>query len=404
MPNPSVLISGAGIAGPALAVCLARAGFGDVTVVESAPALRPGGYAVDFRGDAQLAVVERIGLRRELEAVQTHMGAVAYVDERDRELARMPSDIFSGDLEILRGDLSQVLFDAGREQCDYRFADSVTALAEHDGGVDVRFASGEERTYDLVVGADGLHSTVRGLRFGPEAEYRRELGYFAAVYTTPNHLGLDRAGRFHSVPGRTAGMYAARDNTEAKAVFYFASEALDDLREPERQKATLRSVFADVGWEVPRLLAGLDAAPDLYFDSASQIEMPAWSAGRTVLLGDAGYCASLLGGNGTGLAVVGAYVLAGALAAAGGDHRAAFASYEATMRPYVAANQKQGREGGSFLVPASRTMIRLRNLSFRTLPYMPWKGVVARMARRTADAIDLPPDTVQPLEPIRRSQ
>jgi 2-polyprenyl-6-methoxyphenol hydroxylase-like FAD-dependent oxidoreductase len=387
-----VLISGASVAGPALAHWLNRTGH-RVTVVERAPAPRDGGYAVDFRGAAHLAVLERMGILPDIRQNATKMGAMRYVDATGRTLATMPADVFSGDVEILRGDLSRILYDRTKDAVEYIFGDSITALAQDGDGVHVTFAGGAARRFDLVVGADGLHSNVRALVFGAESRFRRDLGLHSAVFTTANHLGLDHTGLLHSTPGRTAGIYSARDNTEAKAVFFFASNLLPDggydPHDTAAQKKLLAEVFAGSGWEVPRLLREMWPAPDFYFDANSQIRLDRWSTGRVVLLGDAAWAAGP-GGNGTGTAMVGAYILAGELHAAGGDHRVAFARYEQQLRDYVAGNQKQASGGAGFLAPGTRRRIWLRNQMFRTLPYMPWKGLVARMAAKTASAINLP--------------
>src|SRR5205814_2422504 len=182
---------------------------------------RDGGYAVDFRGSVHLAVLERMGLLGDIRRAATEMGAMAFVDARGRQPASMPADVFSRDVEILRGDLTRILYDATRADSEYLFGDSIATLTQHDDRVDVTFECGRERSFDLVVGADGQHSVVRSLGWGDAGSHH--LGYYVAIFTTPNHLRLDRTGRFHSVPGRFAGMYSARQNTEAKAMFYFAS-------------------------------------------------------------------------------------------------------------------------------------------------------------------------------------
>ncbi|WP_433712437.1 FAD-dependent monooxygenase [Nocardia sp. CA-084685] len=171
--------------------------------------------------------------------------------------------------------------------------------------------------------------------------------------------------------------YSARRNTEAKAVFAFESEQLDyDYRDIEQQKKIVADRFDGQGWEVPKLLAHLDTAEDFYFDAMAQIHMDDWSKGRVALVGDAGYCASPLSGQGADLSLVGAYILAGELAAAGGDHTIAFARYRAEMLPMVRACQNIAEGVGKWYAPPSNSMIRMRNLNVRLLPYLPWRGLI----------------------------
>ncbi|MEU8386052.1 FAD-dependent monooxygenase [Streptosporangium sp. NPDC048865] len=389
LKNKNILISGAGVAGPALAHWLHRHGF-TPTIVERAPGVRDGGYAVDFRGDAHLTVLGRMGILDDVRRERTNMGAMTYVDAAGRKVSTMPADVFSGDLEILRGDLGRILYEHTRDHVEYVFDDSITSLTEDPTGVRVTFERGEPRRFDLVVGADGLHSTVRALAFGPESRFVRDTGLYCAIFTTANHLGLDHTGRIHNAPGKLVGMYSARGNTEAKATFHFGSPSLSyDRRDTERQKKILAEAFAGVGWEAPRLLDAMWEAEDFYFDSISQVHMDTWSAGRVTLLGDAACCASPPSGMGTGLAMIGAYVLAGELAAAGGDHRAGFARYEEAVREYAAGCQKAGDGVGRWMVPDSRFMAWFVNQNYRLLPYVPWKGLIAKGIRRTANAIVL---------------
>ncbi|MFI6500392.1 FAD-dependent monooxygenase [Nonomuraea typhae] len=395
-----ILISGASVAGPALALMLTRYGF-RVTIVERAPGPRDGGYAVDFRGRAHLRVLREMGVLAAIEREQTNMGAMWSVNESGKKLVKMPDDIFAGDVEILRGDLARILYEATRGESEYVFGDSIASLDEDAHGVAVTFERGPTRRFDLVVGADGLHSTVRRLAFGPEERYASYLGLYNAVFTTPNHLNLDHTGLSLNLPGgRMAATYSARGNREAKAVFWFGSEPLAyDRHDVGQQRRILADAFSDAGWIVPRLLADLREADDLYFDSISQIRLDRWSRGRVVLLGDAAWCASPLSGMGTGLAAVGAYVLAGELATAGFPE--AFARYEQIMRPYVAGAQKSAEGVAGFMVPKTRLMTRLMNLSYRLLPYLPWKGAMARSIRKTAEAVSLPDYPAAPV-PRRR--
>jgi 2-polyprenyl-6-methoxyphenol hydroxylase-like FAD-dependent oxidoreductase len=388
MEQKDVLISGASVAGPALAFWLARRGFRPV-VVERFGQLRGGGYAVDFRGRVHLGVLERMGLLEEVRARQTHLRAIRYVDGDGKTVASMPPVFFAGDVEILRGDLAAVLYRATRDDTEYIFGDSVTGLTQDDGGVHVTFERAAPRTFDLVIGADGVHSNVRRLAFGPEGQFARDLGLFVSVFTVPDVAGPDRAGQLHGVPGRTAGLFPAADPDRATAQFYFTAPGLRwDPRDADGQRQILAEAFAGLGWQVPRLLAEMPAAPDFYFDTTSQVRMDTWSAGRVALIGDAGYAAGP-GGNGTGNAVVAAYILAGELAA-GQGHRAAFARYEQRLRPYVEGGQKQAAGSEAFLAPPTWKKIRQRNRFLKVLPYLPVSGLISRAATKTATAITLP--------------
>ncbi len=386
MTNRRILISGASVAGPALAFWLRRHGF-TPTVVERASQLRDGGYAVDFRG-ASLRVLDRMGLLEQVEAAATRMGDVTYVDGDGRPLVVTPASFQSGELEILRGDLSRILYDATKDDVEYVFGDSITGVLDHDDGVTVTFEHGEPREFDLVIGADGLHSNVRSLVFGDESQYRRDLGYYVSICTVPNHLGLDHVGRFYNEPNRTIGVYSARDNAEAKALFWFGSPPIDyDHRDVERQRRIVEETFGGAGWETSTLLDAMREAPDFYFDSASRIVLDSYSRGRVALVGDAAYCAAPLSGMGTSLAIVGAYVLAGELAA--GDHVTAFAAYQREMRGFVDACQKLAQGNGKWFVPPTRGWIRLRNLNYRLLPYLPWRKVIEELPLKAGNAITL---------------
>lgn len=385
----TVLISGASVAGPALAYWLHRHGFAP-TIVERAPALRDGGYAVDFRGEAHLTVLRRMGILDALRAARTGTGSMSYVNSAGKPQAKLPADLFAGDLEVLRGDLARILYDATKEHTEYVFGDSVTSLAEDADGVHVTFERGAPRRFDLVIGADGLHSRTRSLAFGPEERYVKHLGVYCAIFTTANHLGLDRTGHAYRTAGRLVAMYSARENTEAKALFYFGSPQLDlDRRDVTRQQQLLAEQFAGNGWQSDHLLEQMRHAPDFYFDSVGQVRMDSWSRGRVALLGDAAYCPSSLSGMGSGLALVGAYVLAGELAAARGDHRTAFARYEREMRAYAEGCQKMGDGVAKLMVPESRLLGAFLNRYYKVMPYLPGKDMAAKIARKAAENITL---------------
>ncbi|MDJ1136980.1 FAD-dependent monooxygenase [Streptomyces iconiensis] len=370
--NRNVLISGAGVAGPALAYWLGRYGFSP-TVVELAPAPRGGGQAVDFRGETHLTVLERMGVLEELRGLGTGGSPITFVDERGRAHLRLPAEFAGGEVEVLRDDLTRVLAAHGLPYTEYVFGDTITRLTGTRSGVRAEFRHGEPREFGLVIGADGIHSHVRRLAFGPEERFVTHLGHYAATWELPNHLGLGAGSVAHTAPGRFAGVGGDhRDPARAAAFFLFASPRLTyDRQDPEQHKSLLTGAFSGLGWEVPHLLGSLHDAPQLYFDSLSRADVGTWSRGRIALLGDAA-CGATIGGMGTGTAVVAAYVLAGELALADGDHGAAFTRYEDRVRPYAEVCQKGGERTGRFLAPGTRTAIRLRDTLLSRRPVMNW--------------------------------
>ncbi|MBB5917477.1 2-polyprenyl-6-methoxyphenol hydroxylase-like FAD-dependent oxidoreductase [Nocardia transvalensis] len=371
----TVLISGASIAGPALAYWLHRYGF-EVTVVEKADALRGGGYPIDIRGTA-LDVVERMGLLPQLRDAHINTRLLTFLHPDGSPITSLRPDAIVGgvegrDLEVRRGDLARVLYDAIRDDVEFLFTDIVTALDDHAGGVDVTFRSGARRTFDLVIGADGLHSGVRGLVFGPEERFHRYLGYCFAGFTMRNDFGLSHEGVIWNTPGRGAALYAVGDSEYIHGFLNFTrpEPPFDAFRDPATQRDLVASVFADAGWEIPRMVAAMRADDDLFFDVVSQIHLPRWSAGRVALVGDAGYAPSFLTGQGSSIALVGAYMLAGELATAP-DHTSAFTAYEQATRPFVEQNQALVTEGDAVLFPATDEALAQRNTALRTLTALP---------------------------------
>ncbi|WP_326694869.1 FAD-dependent monooxygenase [Streptomyces sp. NBC_01267] len=393
--NRTVLISGASIAGPALAYWLGRHGF-EPTVVELAPALREGGQAVDFRGETHLTVLERMGLLPELRRIQTGGSPMHFVGEDGRTLLRLPAEFAGGAVEVLRGDLARVLYERSLPHTEYVFGDSITRLTETPTGVRADFRHGASREFGLVIGADGLHSHVRQLAFGPERDFVSHLGYYAAAWTLPNYLGPGKGPAGYNVPGRLASVGVDHRNPErARAFFVFAADELAyDRHDPEQQKQLIAQAFSGLGWEVPRLLASLREAPDLYFDSISRADVATWSTGRVALVGDAA-CGATIGGMGTGTGVVAAYVLAGELARADGDHRAAFTRYENRLRRYAEGCQKSGDRTGKFLAPGTARGIRFRNgLLSRPL----FLNQMLKMGEKISSIADLPDYSGRPAE------
>jgi 2-polyprenyl-6-methoxyphenol hydroxylase-like FAD-dependent oxidoreductase len=238
--------------------------------------------------------------------------------------------------------------------------------------VHVTFRNAPPRAVDLVVGADGLHSGVRGLAFGPEDRFRHDLGFAFAGFSMDETWGLDRELVAHNAPGRMAAGYAVRGQTGLVGMLAFATPPgfAVDPGDVAGQRDLVAAAFDGGGWEVPRLVAAMRTAEDFFFDTVSQIRMPRWTTGRVALVGDAAYAPALLSGQGTSLALVGAYVLAGELAAAGGDPAVAFAAYQRALRPFVERNQGIARSGGAALIPRTRTGLWLRNRVFAALPYL----------------------------------
>ncbi|NEW70374.1 FAD-dependent monooxygenase [Streptomyces rhizosphaericus] len=370
-----VLISGASISGPALAYWLHRSGFA-VTVVEKAGALRDGGYPIDIRGTAT-EVVRRMGILPRLRDAHVDSRRCTFLDADGGEVASLsPSAVAGGvegqDLEVRRGDLATALYGIVRDDVEFLFDDSIDTLDQSGPGVDVTFHSGRRRTFDLVVGADGMHSHTRESVFGPEERFHRYLGYCFAIFTMPNTFGLSREVMMWNTPGRAAALYAVGNSDELHAflTFHQPEPPIDALRNPEAQRDLVATVFADAGWEVPGMVRAMRDADDLFFDTAGQIRMPHWSSGRVALVGDAAYAPSFLTGQGSSLALVGAYMLANALAT-NRDHTVAFAAYERDAGEFVAMNQALVDNGGARLFPTTARALEQRNTMLRGLVTMP---------------------------------
>ena len=394
--SENVLISGAGIAGPALAYWLHRYGFRP-TVVEVSPVPRPGGQTVDIRGIAR-EVVTQMGLMPAVQARLLHERGLQYVRASGRRSAAMPAELLDGagpvaELEILRGELSSILLDATACEVEYVYGDSITGLVEDDRGVAVTFQHGGERRFDLVVGADGVHSRVRSIAFGPESEYVRHLGGYGSFFTVETPEPLDGWMKIYSAPGgRWVGLRPDHNLHHAKALLNFRSPVLSyNRRDVHEQKDLLAKTFAGLGWHTEHILDGMRAADDFYLDSTSQVVVPEWSRGRVVLLGDAGYCGSPLAGHGTALSLVGAYVLAGELAVAEGNHLRAFPAYQRELQGYVQQRTELPPGGVKLAMPMTATGIRLRDASTRLMTSRPFRPLLAKLAAAGPDKITLKP-------------
>lgn len=371
MPRAAtVLISGAGIAGATLAYWLRRAGFTPV-LVESAPALRTGGYMIDFWGPG-FEVAERMNLDHRLRHVGYRVRELRVVDNEGLVRARVGTEALLRSMgeryvSLLRGDLAAELYRLIEGRVEILLGEEVMALNEDGSGVQAHFASGALRRFDLVVGADGLHSRVRRLVFGTRKEAEVPLGYFAAAFTAASYPHRDELVYVsHATRGRQVARFALRDRRTVFFMVLLAELAQGRLLHTvDQQKAFLRDAFVSAGgWEMPDVLRALERAEDLYFDTVSQIRLPRWACGRVALLGDAASCPSLLVGEGASLAMAGAYLLAGELASRA-SHEAAYAAYESRLRPLIARKQQAARRIGGWFAPRTRFGLHLRNLLTR---------------------------------------
>jgi 2-polyprenyl-6-methoxyphenol hydroxylase-like FAD-dependent oxidoreductase len=375
--RPSVLISGASVAGPVLAYWLQRFGFVP-TVIERNAELRSGGggHAVDLFGPV-VELMGWMGVLDEVEQARTRTEVIALVLSDGRSYA-VPADMASEGvsarhIEIMRGDLARILYDAARDQVEYVFGDSIAAVHDDGTRVEVTFERGAPRTFDLVVGADGLHSVTRRLVFGPEEPFMRFLGGYLAVFTVPNFLHLENRMMIFTVPGRVAAIYPVGDLTQARTVLLWRTpEPHDyDRHDQDAQRRLIHNLYGDLGWEVPRLLAELDQADDLYMDAISQVVMDSWTRGRVALVGDAGYSPGAAVGGGTSVAIIGAYVLASELVRSGGDHARGFAAYQRTLEPVIRQSRLIGPTAIKLIIPQKRLQIWTIAQGMRVIPHLP---------------------------------
>ncbi len=386
-----IAISGAGVAGAALAHWLHRTGH-TPTLLEQAPRFRTGGYMIDFWG-VGYQVAKRMGIEEAIRAAGYEMERLCSVGSRGEVKADVDVDVFrrllGADFTSLpRGDLAAAIYTTIEDKVETIFGDSIATVDEHDDGVRLALDSGGTGEFDLLIGADGLHSNVRRLVFGPEQQFERYLGCKVAACVVDGYRPRDELAYVtYAVPGRQLARFALRGD-RTTFLFIFRAEHGDPGEPPKTQ---LHNVFGDCGWEANDMLAALDAGPggvkDLYFDVVSQIHMDRWSRGRVLLVGDAAGCISLLGGEGTGLAITEAYVLAGELARAGGDHRRAFDAYENRLRPFIESKQAGAARYIGFFATRTRSGLWLRDLAMRTMNFAPMTRLLAGSVR---DDFELP--------------
>lgn len=367
-----IAIVGAGIAGPTLAYWLSRYGH-QPTLIEKAPRLRTGGYVVDFWGGGY-AVAERMGLTDELHAAGYAVREVRLVDQNSRRVGGFSAEVFRRNLDgrfatVPRGDLAAMIYRSVDHRAETLFGESVSAIMQHDSGVRVTLERGGSRQFDLLVGAGGIHSPVRDLVFGPESRFATDLGYRVAAFEAAGYQPRDELVYLaYTMPGRMVARFAMRDE-KTLFLFVFTTDHMSgpDPQDVSQVKTALHQVFGNAGWECPEILRRLDGASDVYFDRASQIVMDHWSDGRVALLGDAAAAVSLLAGEGAGLAMVQAYILAGELSRAGADHQDAFRRYERQLRPIVEARQRSARGFATTFAPKTALGVWTRNQASKLL-------------------------------------
>ena len=366
MNAKTVLIAGAGISGPTLAFWLKAAGF-EPTLIERAPKLRASGYVIDFWG-LGYDIAERMDLASDIERTGYHMREMRIVNDRSERVAGFGTSVFreltGGRFVTLgRSDLSRLLFEKIKGTTEVMLGNEIVDLQESADGVQIQFKHSGERRFDLVIGADGLHSNVRRLVFGPQDRFEKQLGYMVAAFEARGYRPRDEdVYVIYGEPGQMLGRFALHDD---RTLFLFVLAAdvvpLPAMLDLKAQKALLRVRFADGKWECSRILDELERTHDLYFDRVSQIKMKSWSKGRVALVGDAAFCVSLMAGQGSALAMTAAYVLAGELAKARGSHKEAFGRYEGLLRTYIGSKQQGAERFAAAFAPKTKWGLYVRN-------------------------------------------
>lgn len=339
-----ILVIGAGIAGPAVCYWLRRFGFSPI-LIEKSSNLRKSGHALDVRGVA-INLVKRMGIYEKICNMRTQVELGKYVDAQGNILHEERGERFcyreGEDVEIHRGDLVQILIDA-IEGIPCYFNESIERIKQRDDDVEVKYKDGRTEYYDLVIGADGLHSRTRRMVFDMNEYELYHLGIYFSVFSMPNYLHLNHIEIQFEANQKLISITSDKNPKMAEAAFMFRlKNDLQNIRDINDQQKVLRDTFQGFGWETSKILELIPKNDDFYFDSVSQVKMKSWTKGRVALLGDAGYCASPISGQGNNLALVGAYILAGELKHARDNYHLAFNRYNELLHPFVEANQKLG--------------------------------------------------------------
>ncbi|MEO7048599.1 MAG: FAD-dependent monooxygenase [Ferruginibacter sp.] len=371
MDNKNILISGAGIGGVCLAFWLKKFGF-NPTIIEISPTLREGGYAIDFMG-AGFDVAEKMGILPELVKADIDFSQLAFVDKNNNEKGSMNYQkikklMNNRALTLLRSGLAKIMYNSLDKETEVIFGDTISKIDQDDEKVMVTFKSGLTRSFDLLVGADGLHSNVRNLIFGSESQFEKYYGYYTSSFTIKGFSYGSKVFSMYNVPFKQVAVYSYDENTTAAFFIFTSPQKLNYKHQDiEKQKQILKDEFMNIGWKCPELLSKIDNTSDFYFDSISQIIMEKWSKGRITLVGDACDCPSLLSGKGSTLAMVGAYILAGELKESNGNYKTAFEQYEKIFKPFIGKKQKAAKAFAKSFIPKSNFGIWLRNKVFQLM-------------------------------------
>lgn len=388
-----IAINGAGIAGPTLAYWLERSGH-EPTLIEKAPRFRTGGYVIDFWG-VGYTVAERMGILPAVHRAGYVVEEVRLVDRQGGRTAGFSADVFrrmtdGRFISLPRGDLAAAIYASIDGRVETLFGNSISALDSHSKGLRVEFEYGPARDFDLVVGADGLHSQVREMVFGPQRRFERSLGYRVAAFEVHGYQPRDEQVYVsYSIPGRQVARFSLRNDC-TMVLFVFVADCVSgpEPASTAQCKALLHEVYGDAGWECPAILRAMDRVENIYFDKVSQIRLGNWSSGRVILIGDAASCVSLLAGEGTGLAMTQAYVLAGELSGADDDHREAFRRYQQRLRPFINGKQVSAERFASSFAPRTTVGLWMRNLATRLMSFPRLADLI--IGRDLRDDFELP--------------
>lgn len=361
----NVLVSGASFAGLSTAYWMRQFGHA-VTVVEIGGGLRTGGTAVNIRGNT-VDIVKRMGIFQHIRESRLNLMRWELKNADDRterclvlraEGEPPPED----DFEVERNVLLDILFELVKNDVEFVFGDSITALRARKDAIDVSFEKGQPRSFDLVFGCDGTHSTVRKLWFGSEAEYTHFLEQYFSITIVDKLLVEQNTAQMFNVPGKAIMLNAYKNKTDIIFGFVSEREIAYDRRDEAQQRRIISEQFRGQGWRTAELLSEVQGSASFYFDKLSQIRMPSWTKGRVALVGDSGYCASPAAGMGGSLAIDGAAALADAMRDHAGNFERAFRAYNQNFRPFIDSVQAEAvRTGLETLVPRTEAAIRARN-------------------------------------------